>query len=206
MNESAEISIQAYDQQAAKLSEVYNALNRRDINPGFFENLPISFDDKRLLAADLGCGSGSDAYVLAHEYNYEVVGVDSSEEMLRMAHEKKSHPLVFYMNDALPEIENLRAMDLKFNVFLMSAVWMHLNNAERAELVQNIKAIAAKDALFYVSLRHGDSPADRPMFPVSMEELEQLAKTVDASCKHLGTLEDKQGRGNVKWEYALLKL
>ncbi|HEY8189319.1 MAG TPA: class I SAM-dependent methyltransferase [Micavibrio sp.] len=199
-------SLAAYNKTASMLAGIYNQLASGTVLPGLEERLPVSAAGKTLSALDLGCGAGRDAYWLAQDKGFDVVAIDGSEEMIRLARQEKMHPAILYMVDVLPGIERVKSTGKKFDVVLMSAVWMHLNGEERQILVDNLAGITNEHALIYISLRDGPSPADRPMFPVSVEEVRDIALNRHMDFEHLGRVEDKQGRGRVFWEYVTLKL
>ena len=59
---------------------------------------------------------------------------------------------------------------------LLSAVWMHLDEAERAVAMRNIAKLSQAGTRVFISLRHGPVPNGRRMFEVSGEETIQLAQ------------------------------
>lgn len=202
-------NIESYNRDARALTEVYNGLSSEDVLPGLAERLPPSTRSKRRRVLELGCGSGRDAFWLAHEKGFEVVAVDASASMLAYAEKYKKHPRVRYVEDMLPEItkvmDTARKTHEKFDVFVMSAVWMHLQPDERAVLMENIAKLASPKALVYISLRHGTAPADRPMFENSAAEIKALGRKYGAQWEVVGADRDRQGRAGVKWEYVALK-
>lgn len=202
-------NIESYNRDARTLAEVYNGLSTDAVLPGLEERLPPSTRSKRRRVLELGCGSGRDAFWLANEKGFEVVAVDASSRMLAMAEKYKKHPRVSYVRDVMPEIpkvmEAARKTHEKFDVFILSAVWMHLQPDEREVMMQNIALLAKQRALVYISLRHGPAPADRPMFENSAAEIKELGLRHGAKLQVVGADSDRQGRAGVKWEYVALK-
>lgn len=200
---------EAYTRNAESLARTYNAIASADVLPGLAERLPQSAPGKRLRALDLGCGSGRDAFWLADSMGFDVVAVDAAPGMLAQARRLKAHPQVRYMQDMMPAIKRVRADAQKagagYDVFILSAVWMHLQPDERGELMGHMAALANPGALVYISLRHGPAPADRPMFENSIEEIRTLAGRHAAQAEAAGADVDRQGRGGVSWEYVALK-
>lgn len=198
---------QAYDRDAEALARVYNAMASADVLPGLEERLPQGTD---LRALDLGCGSGRDAFWLAQEKGFEVVAVDASAAMLAQARRLKAHERVRYVEDSLPGLAKVRRAETArggagFDLFIMSAVWMHLQPDERAETMRHIAAMARPGAVVYVSLRHGPAPEDRPMFDNSAAEISALAAVYGGRAEVTGADRDRQGRAGVKWEYVALR-
>ncbi|MBU0858570.1 MAG: class I SAM-dependent methyltransferase [Alphaproteobacteria bacterium] len=202
-------NLDTYDREAKTLAQTYNALATDVVLPGLDERLPHSDKNKRRRALDLGCGSGRDAFWLANERGFAVTAVDGSAAMLAQAAKLKSHPRVQYMKDTLPALEKVRKhaerTHEKYDVILLSAVWMHLDEDERKVLMTHIAALANPKALVYISLRNGPAPADRPMFATEAAEVKALGRAHRARFEVIGTDDDKQGRGGVKWEYVALK-
>jgi len=202
-------NIESYNKDARALAEVYNGLSPDAVLPGLAERLPPSTREKRRRVLELGCGSGRDAFWLANEKGFEVVAVDASPMMLAMAEKYKKHPRVRYVQDVMPEIpkvmETARKTHDKFDVFVLSAVWMHLQPDEREMMMRNIALLAKQRALVYISLRHGPAPLDRPMFENSAAEIKELGRRHGAQLQVVGTDRDRQGRAGVKWEYVALK-
>lgn len=202
-------NIESYNRDARTLAEVYNGLSPEDVLPGLAELLTSSSREKRRRVLELGCGSGRDAFWLANDKGFEVVAVDASASMLAMAQKYKKHPRVRYVQDVMPEIpkvmETARNTHETFDVFVLSAVWMHLQPDERAVMMDNIARLAKSRALVYISLRHGPAPADRPMFENSAAEIKELGRRHGAQLQVVGADRDRQGRSGVKWEYVALK-
>lgn len=202
-------NIETYNREAGTLARVYNGMASTDVLPGLAQRLPVSRMGARLHALDMGCGSGRDAYWLAEQKGFEVTAMDASTEMLMQARRLKAHPHVRYVEDTLPYMrkvmEDARRTGVRYDVFLMSAVWMHLRPEERGPVIQNMAALAAGGALGYISLRHGPAPADRPMFENSVLGIRRLADSYGATVDVVGSDRDRQGRGDVKWEYVALK-
>lgn len=206
MNEKARQSIDAYNAQAGKLCATYNKLATEDVLPGIRSILPLMNNGRTHFdALDLGCGSGRDAFWLASQ-GFHVVGVDASIEMIRNAWSTKQMAAVItYIEDEIPALNRVRARHLGYDFFLMGAVWMHLDTQERKKTIDLMDELARPGATAYISLRHGPSPADRPMFDTSIEEVRDLAADVKARFKILPATPDHLGRGDVTWDSVALQ-
>ena len=204
MNEQAKLSIQTYNAQAGSLCQTYNKLATEDVLPGIASVLPLN----RGNAVDLGCGSGRDAFRLASHYSFQsVLGVDASIEMIRNAwNANQMAAQISYIEDEMPALQRVKARSQSFDFYLMSAAWMHLDTDERKQMILLMDGLARANATAYLSLRHGPSPADRPMFDTSVEEVRDLAAGVGAKSIVLPATADQQGRGNVTWDYVALQL
>lgn len=191
--------LSTYDRIAPKLGEQYDSVKTPDVLPGFVERLP------QMRALDLGCGNGRDAEWLANQ-GFSVDACDGSEGMLKEARASHAHPRVNYYYDRLPEMLHTAARNEKYDVVLLSAVWMHLSPEQRAKTLENILRHTKPGALIFLSLRHGPAPEDRPMFEVSADELKQLAGYHMLDFEHLPANHDKLGRSDVWWDNGVLRV
>lgn len=205
MNENARKSIKTYDARAASLCKTYNDLTTENVLPGILRILPVKYQKRPYRALDLGCGSGRDAFWLASQGFY-VVGADASIGMIRQAWDQKMHgSKTIFIEDKFPSLDRVRQLNQSYDFYLMSASWMHLDGEERKTMVERMYGLSRSDATAYISLRHGPSPVDRPMFDTSVEELRDLASDNAAKSVVLASSADHQGRGNVTWDYVALQ-
>ncbi len=204
MNPALSKSLGAYDASARALAVIYNRMAFEDVNQGLPALLPDAYAGT-LHALDLGCGSGRDARWLA-ERCFQVVAFDGAPEMVAVSREINPHPGVTYLHDFMPDMSVVKATGLKFDVMLMSAAWMHLDEEARYKTFENMTQLANPGALMFISLRHGPSPEDRPMFKVTAEELIELSRLRRCSLVHRGLAKDGQGRSNVSWEYVAFRV
>ena len=186
---------ETYDSGAETFGGRYNSITTDQVHPGLLERLPVQ------RALDVGAGSGRDAKWLA-ERGFLVDAVDFSDGMLRVAKETNPHPNVNYFQDSLPKIKRVQLTGNGYDVIVLSAVWMHLKPEDRQEAFRNIMKVANPGAVVLITLRHGHSPEDRPMFEVSREELQRYAAM--EMVRYQGMEDeaggDQLGRGNVWWE------
>lgn len=69
-------------------------------------------EDGNLILVDLGCGSGAVTVRMAHDYGYETIGIDSSEEMLNMAREREGADKILWIGQDIIEYELFGAADV----------------------------------------------------------------------------------------------
>jgi 2-polyprenyl-3-methyl-5-hydroxy-6-metoxy-1,4-benzoquinol methylase len=123
---------------------------------------------------DVGCGGGHDAAHLAGQ-GHDVVAIEPTAELLALA--RRHHPdrRIAWREDGLPALRSLGAQAGSFDLVLLSAVWMHLDGAERPPAMAAVAQMAAPGATVVLTLRHGPVPAGRRMYPVGAEETVALA-------------------------------
>ena len=123
---------------------------------------------------DIGAGTGRDAAALA-AMGHAVVAVEPTAEL--RAHGQRLHAgaAIDWIDDALPELVAVHALGRRFDLVLLSAVWMHLDEAERTRAMDRVAGLLQPGGLMTLSLRHGPVPAGRRMFEVSAAETRALA-------------------------------
>ena len=123
---------------------------------------------------DVGAGIGTDAAALA-AMGHKVVAVEPVDEF--RAAGVKLHPSsrIEWLDDSLPDLAVVGAMTGKFDLAMLTAVWMHLDEEERRRAMPNVARLLCDGALLIMSLRHGPIPEGRRMVDVSPDETIQLA-------------------------------
>ena len=125
-------------------------------------------------AIDIGAGTGRDAAWLA-ERGYRVVAVEPTEAMRSRAIALHPTPAIEWIDDSLPALRRVVAQRRRFDLVMLTAVWMHLDAEERRIAMANVAALLAPFGLLAITLRHGPVPIGRVMFVVSAEETIALA-------------------------------
>jgi 2-polyprenyl-3-methyl-5-hydroxy-6-metoxy-1,4-benzoquinol methylase len=126
-------------------------------------------------ALDIGAGTGGDAAALA-AMGHSVLAVEPTEEMRRQA--TTLHPAsgIEWLDDSLPDLTEVRRRGEHYDLVMMTAVWMHLDDEERCRGMPRIAELVRPGGLVIVSLRHGPVPPGRRMFAVSADETVRLAE------------------------------
>lgn len=123
---------------------------------------------------DIGAGTGRDAAWFAAQ-GHSVVAVEPTLEFRVAA--TKLHPSssIEWLDDTLPKLDLLVSRKESFDVIMLTAVWMHLDESERHAGMATLVSLLAREGVVVLSLRHGPVPAGRRMFEVSAEETIALA-------------------------------
>lgn len=130
---------------------------------------------------DIGAGAGRDAAHLA-TLGHRVVAAEPTDPLREYGQTHHAALNIEWLDDALPDLTATRALNRSYDVVMLSAVWMHLDEAERARAMPNVAALTRDGALVTLSLRHGPVPPGRRMFEVSGEETIALAKASGLAC------------------------
>ncbi len=150
-------------------------------------------------ACDIGAGSGRDANWLAAR-GWEVVAVEPST--LRNLAAERSHPRVVWMDDALPDLRVLRALGRRFNLILLSAVWMHVAQNVRERAFRILSELLNPSGLLVITLRRGGDATEnaaRGFHDTSAEELIGFANRRAIALRSHSTQPDLT-RPAINWE------
>jgi 2-polyprenyl-3-methyl-5-hydroxy-6-metoxy-1,4-benzoquinol methylase len=124
---------------------------------------------------DIGSGTGGDAASFA-AMGHRVVAVEPTDELRIPGMAQHPSPRIEWLNDSLPDLAVLRTRGETFDVVMLTAVWMHLDEPQRRYAMANVASLVRESGVMIMSLRHGPVPPGRRMFEVSAEETMQLAK------------------------------
>ncbi|MFB7646223.1 hypothetical protein ACFC0S_25530 [Streptomyces sp. NPDC056084] len=99
----------------------------------------------------------------------------------------------------------LRGRGARFDLILLTAVWMHLDAQQRSLAMGAVAQMLLPQGRVVLSLRHGPVPAGRRMFDVSADETVELARGQGLHVVHLSERADLHGRQGVHWSYVGLE-
>ncbi|MBW0000907.1 MAG: methyltransferase domain-containing protein [Verrucomicrobia bacterium] len=203
-----------YDTHAREVVERHETLNPAAVNAWLEPFLPPAGG----LVADVGAGAGRDAVWLAGK-GYEVVAVEPSVEMRRQAEQlgRTQSGRIRWINDRLPGLEELHRSGLTFDFIMVNAVWHHVPPAQRERAFRKLVTLLKPTGALAITLKRGEErgssiTADAGQehreirFPVSVEELEKLAREHGAYVAHAGKAPDQMNREGVSWEQILIRL
>ena len=148
---------------------------------------------------DIGAGTGRDAAGFA-ALGHRVLAVEPTEPLRNGGMALHPSPLIEWVDDSLPKLALIMARQERFEVVMMTAVWMHLDERQRRQAMPRVASLVSERGVLIMSLRHGPVPEGRRMFAVSSEETVQLAgKQNLRSIINLGGMPDHSGRVDVSW-------
>lgn len=115
---------------------------------------------------DIGAGSGRDAAGFA-ALGYRVTAVEPMAGLRQRAAVLHTSPSIEWIDDSLPDLARITARGETFDVVMMTAVWMHFDEAQRRRGMPVVAALVRPGGVMGLSLRHGPIPPERRMFAVS---------------------------------------
>ncbi|MBY0321654.1 MAG: class I SAM-dependent methyltransferase [Reyranella sp.] len=123
---------------------------------------------------DIGAGTGRDAAGFA-DLGHTVTAVEPTPELRSEAQRLHPHPAITWIDDALPDLDRVHALGQRYDLVMLTAVWMHLDLAQRERAMTRVAPLVRPGGTMALSLRHGPVPAGRRMFDVSAQETCALA-------------------------------
>jgi len=160
-----------YGETVEALVRQYESLAFDDVHRDLLPLLPAA----PARALDVGAGTGRDAAALAAR-GHAVTAVEPTPELRREAQRLHAGAAIRWLDDALPGLAAVHALGERFDIVLLSAVWMHLDADERRAAMDSVAGLLAPGGVMSLSLRHGPVPAGRRMFEVSAVETRALAE------------------------------
>ncbi|MES0130181.1 class I SAM-dependent methyltransferase [Mesorhizobium sp. M0029] len=187
-----------YDSRAEELADAYESMPFERAHPELADALRASAP---LDILDIGAGSGRDAAWMAVEGN-TVVAVEPSSGMLKLAQRLHDSEKISWLQDRLPTLA--RVQQRKYDLVILSAVWMHLPSADRAAAIRRMLELLKDDGLLYVTLRLGPTDPKRGIYAVSFEELKDLAAGAGLTTSSISEAADLLSRPDVRWQRVVL--
>ncbi len=196
-------TVNYYSENAPILALKYNSLKPESLHASWSHFIP----DDPGIALDIGAGSGRDANWLASK-GWDVVAVEPCSEFRQIA-EQNSHGNVIWSDDELPDLKKLRTAGHRFNLILLSAVWMHVSRSKRERAFRIVSELLAPGGILVFTLRHGKDEREnleRGFHPVSRDELEQFARQRALAQPFFIGLDDYLNRDHISWEIMVFQL
>lgn len=126
---------------------------------------------------DIAAGTGRDAAWL-NQRGYEVTAVEPVAELRDLGMSLHATDGIDWRDGALPDLVLSPAPERGFDVALLSAVWQHLDDRDRARSMPNIADLTADGGLVLISLRQGPSTPSPTLHEAS------VGATVDLASAH----------------------
>lgn len=185
-------NVEVYDKLAKKFFETYEEVTFENVHSKI---LGLFSSSDRLNVLDVGCGSGRDA-VAIKKLGHVVTGVDPSSEMINLASAKHGGN-VEWMVDGLPRLVKVSSLRQKYDVILVSAVWMHLSPEHQEQSLTVLKGLLSPGGVLAISWRNKASESQRIFFDVDDEQFAgaQIFSSFDSL---------KEVRPDVFWKIAVI--
>ncbi|MCX5416144.1 bifunctional 2-polyprenyl-6-hydroxyphenol methylase/3-demethylubiquinol 3-O-methyltransferase UbiG [Streptomyces sp. NBC_00059] len=193
---NAMVSTAGYGEAAEALAEQYESVAFSEVHREVLHLFP----SRPSSVLDVGAGSGRDAAALAAR-GHRVVAAEPTAELRALGLRLHAGQEIEWVDDALPELPELTSQERRFDLILLTAVWMHLDEGQRTSAMACLVSLLESKGRVILSLRHGPVPAGRRMFLLSAEETISLARSNGLVVVHEARREDPHGRPGVAWTY-----
>jgi len=194
-------TLEVYNLQADKFAEQYLSVQASDVHQAWLDaHLP-----ENGLVLDVGAGVGRDAKYFA-ERGLEVVAVEPACELRARGKQLTKSCNVRWIDDALPTLSNVDSLQMRFDLIVLSAVWMHIPDSQRERAFRKLTNLLKPGGRLVISLRHGPSPDARVMYPVSLDEIKTYASKFGVVLHTFDQQVDQLQRKEVWWETVVLVL
>lgn len=188
-----------YAAAAKMLAQQYEAVTFEEIHREALHLYPTPPS----LVLDIGAGTGRDAAALSR-LGHTVVAVEPTTEMRITGQHIHRATQIEWIDDALPELSKVRRSGRYFDLILLMAVWMHIEEHERRLAMKNITSILAPGGRIALSLRRGPAPAKRRMFAVAPDETITLAQDFGLRVLQRSDQHDALNRPAVDWTLVVM--
>lgn len=195
-------NITYYSANASELAKQYNSVPFDEVHKAWLNEIP-----KDGMVLDVGAGSGRDARYLAAK-GLGVVAVEPANGIRELAQQYTVSNPIHWIADSLPELTEVFRLQTKFDLILLSAVWMHIAPSSRERAFRKLSSLLKPNGKLIISLRHGSCNDERTMYDVSADELAQFASQFGLTYRLLTNeqIADTLGRDGVTWQTVMLTL
>ncbi len=187
---------EGYAEEADALTRQYESVRFVDVHGPVLHLLPTGPSD----VLDIGAGTGRDAAALA-ELGHRVVAVEPTAALRDRVALLHPSTRIEWIDASLPHLARLMTRGARFDVVMLTAVWIHLDPQQRREAMPRVASLLRPGGVLLLTLRHGPAPPGRRrLFETSAEETIALAGSHGL---HLAVKVEHQpdfyGRPEVTW-------
>jgi SAM-dependent methyltransferase len=162
---------EGYGETAAERARQYESIGFADVHSDILHLFPVT----PCQVIDIGAGTGRDAAAFA-ERGHSVTAVEPTLELRTEAQRLHARWSITWIDDSLPDLERVHELGRRYDIVMLTAVWMHLDAGQRERAMARVAPLVKPGGLMALSLRHGPVPAGRRMFEVSAQETGELAR------------------------------
>ena len=165
-------AIADYDAKASFLVPRWRTLDPLEVHAPILHLLPKQ--PSRII--DLGAGAGGDAAWFASQ-GHSVLAVEPADGLRTAGMADFPHPNIEWVDDSLPDLARVMLRRETFDLAMITAVWAHLDHAQRATAIPNIAALLRPSGRLIMSIREGWTLPERPTWEAHPDETIRLAET-----------------------------
>ena len=193
-------AINWYDAHGRDWALQYDRHNPAQLNAWITPLLPTEAS----LILDIGAGSGRDAHWLA-ELGHHVIAVEPSRTMREYAQHYHHHQYIEWVNDSLPNLEQIYQRNYQFDVVLLNAVWMFVPPRQRARAFRKVLGLLKPGGLLCLTVQIDIHDDARGKYAVAYDELHHLAREHGLIIEVDSVDADQSGR-DMRWLQMALRI
>jgi SAM-dependent methyltransferase len=186
---------EGYGETAAERVKQYESIGFTDVHRDILHLFPVTPSQ----VIDIGAGTGRDAAAFA-ERGHSATAVEPTPELRAEAQRLHARWPIIWIDDSLPDLDRVHERGERYDVVMLTAVWMHLDAGLRERAMARVAALVKPGGLMALSLRHGPVPAGRRMFEVSAQETGELARRHGLATIHESKGPALLGGPAVRWD------
>ena len=189
-----------YDDNSERLFNDYVSLKFKDI----FSDIEQFICNSSGCALDVGAGSGRDSAALS-DLGFDVTAVEPSKKMRELAASFYRKNKIKWIDDSLPFLKKIISSKKKFDLILISAVWMHLTSQEQVESLSSLMKLLQPKGNIIITLRLGPKEPDRHIQEINISELLTNALKLGFIIAYVSEIRDDSfNRPHIKWQKVVL--
>jgi hypothetical protein len=119
---------------------------------------------------------------------------------------RHSNTGVRWVVDQLPALPAICRLGFTFDLIPLSGVWQHVASGERERAVRKELGLLGFGGVLALTLQRGPAEVERAMYPVSLPEVERLARDQGATVAHVDEMPDQMARPHVSWTRVAFRL
>lgn len=196
-------ALERYRTHAKRLGKRFQELSSEEIFGKVADFLPV----EPVAVLDIGAGSGRDAAWFAAQ-GHRVTAVEPVAEMAEQAARLPDAAGVEWVSDHLPGLAGLRGREETFDLCLLSGVWHHLPEHDRAEAFRTCASYLRPGGRLVMSLRLGGDVDNRTIFAIDEADTVQGAALADLTLVHRVSAPSIQPANivaGVRWTWLVLE-
>ncbi|PJE78677.1 hypothetical protein CI610_02375 [invertebrate metagenome] len=194
--------IASYSDQAESLVSQYEAIPADSVHLSWKQFLPKVPG----LVLDVGAGSGRDAAWFS-SMGFDVIAVEPAEKLRKKAQRIHSSSGIQWLDDLLPELNLTISLGYRYDLILVSAVFMHLLTfKDRERAFRKLFGLLKPGGRLVFTLRHGKAPEGRAMSDVNVDEILAFARNHALEVLDFGRSDDAMSRSGVSWSHIVMQL
>jgi SAM-dependent methyltransferase len=200
MTDRSSAAEQYYARYASELLNKYESVAFEAVHANLLPYLPAQAS----FALDVGAGSGRDSAWLA-QLGWSVVAAEPSEPLRKLGRRLHPHARIRWIDDALPRLPRTQELALKFDLILLSAVWMHVPPEFEEAALSVLADLSAQNAILSISVRKGGDEGNRGFYTADLDRVKEIAPKVGLSLVTEDISGDSLGRSAVSWSGIILR-